>query len=151
MFLFGQTSNKHPGAKKYNKEADSNLPLVFGTLWNDYSRATREKDFDKFADLFTEDALIVFSTTPENVKGRPKIKDFAKSLYSGVKAKGIVVETDDIQHAGKLAVQTGRFVEEYTEAGKTVIEKGRFSCAISRGKDGKWKIHSLVAFADSIK
>ena len=107
IFVVGQTSQKNLRGEKQHKLAASKLRLVFGTIWDSYGRTTRDKDFDKFADIFTENAMIVFSTAAETVKGRSKIKEFARTLYADIQAKGIVVEGDDLQFSGQLAIQTG--------------------------------------------
>jgi hypothetical protein len=58
---------------------------------------------------------------------------------------------DDLRVHGPLAVETGTFEEDYTEAGAPKTEVGRFVLIAENDAKKVWKIRRLVAMADSVR
>lgn len=120
------------------------------TLWTLYADAADRRDSLAFGGLFYDDAVLVFSNAP-TVSGKASIQEFLVSLYSAVDVTRFRVVVDDLRVHGPLAVETGTFEEDYTEAGTPKSEVGRFTLVAERDRDQRWRVRRLVALADSVR
>jgi ketosteroid isomerase-like protein len=126
----------------------ANAKASIDTLWIHYAEAADRRDPILFESIFTEDASVVFSNAP-TVNGRQAVQEFLSSLYASVDVTNFRVLPEDMKAAGGMAVQSGTFQEEFTEEGKPKIESGRYTLLAEQGENKAWRIHRLVAIADS--
>jgi len=120
------------------------------SLWTQYAVASDQRDSAAFANLFTDDASLVFSNAP-TVRGRKAIGDFLGSLYTGVDATGFRVVPEELKASGSLAVQSGTFEEQFIEVESQKTEYGRYVLFAERGPNETWRIRRLLAIADSTR
>ena len=126
----------------------ANAKAAIDTLWIRYAEAADRRDPILFESLFTDDAAVVFSNQP-TASGKAAAQEFLTSLYASVDVTNFRVVPEDMKAAGGMAVQSGTFAEEFTEEGKAKIETGRYTLLAEQGEDKSWRIHRLVAIADS--
>lgn len=120
------------------------------SLWTRYAAASDQRDSAAFAELFTEDASLVFSTAP-TVRGREAIGGFLATLYTGVDATGLRVVPEELKASGSLAVQSGTFEEQFIEVDSQKTKFGRYVLFAERGPNEAWRIRRLAAIADSVR
>jgi uncharacterized protein (TIGR02246 family) len=126
----------------------ANAKAAIDTLWIHYAEAADRRDPILFESIFTEDASVVFSNAA-TASGRPAVQEFLSSLYASVDVTNFRVVPEDMKAVGGFAAQSGTFQEEFTEEGKAKIESGRYTLLAEQGDDKSWRIHRLVALADS--
>ena len=119
------------------------------SLWTRYATAADERDSTAFAELFTEDASLIFSSAP-TIRGRASIQTFFGALYGPVDVTGLRVTQEDLKISGTMAAQTGTFEETFIEQNREKTEYGRFALVVEKGEDGPWRIWRLVALMDSL-
>lgn len=120
------------------------------SLWAQYAVAADQRDSIAFGALFFDDAVLFVSGAP-TITGRAAIEEFLVALYSPVDVTALRVIPDDLRVHGPLAVETGSFEEDYTEAGAPTTEAGRFVMIAEPDPRKAWKIRRLVMMADSIR
>lgn len=120
------------------------------SLWAQYAVAADQRDSLGFGALFFDDASLVFSNAP-TISGRAGIDEFLVALYTPVDVTALRVIPDDLRVHGPLAVETGSFEEEYTEAGTPKTEAGRFVLIAEPDAKKAWRVRRLVMMADSIR
>lgn len=120
------------------------------SLWAQYAVAADQRDSLGFAALFFDDATLVFSNAP-TITGRAAIEEFLVALYTGVDVTALRIVPDDLRAHGPLAVETGTFEEDYTEAGTPKTEAGRFALIAEPDARKAWKIRRMVMMADSVR
>jgi uncharacterized protein (TIGR02246 family) len=120
------------------------------SLWAQYAVSADQRDSLGFAALFFDDATLVVSNAP-TITGRAAIEEFLVTLYTGVDVTALRVVPDDLRVHGPLAVETGTFEEDYTEAGTPKTQVGRFVLIAEPDARRAWKIRRMVAMADSIR
>ncbi len=118
------------------------------SLWTGYAHASDRKDAAAFGALFAEDATLVYSGAPTQ-RGREEIQQFLVALYADIDPTGLRIEPEETKVTGSLAVQSGAFQESFNEKGVPKTEYGRFALVAEQQDDRSWKIHRLVAIADS--
>ena len=118
------------------------------SLWSGYAHASDEKDPERFAKLFTDDAVVDYSGVP-TARGRDAITTFLTSLYIDIDPTGLRIEPDETRVSGSTAVQSGAFQEHYIEKNTAKTEYGRFVLVAERGDKDTWKIRRLMAIVDS--
>ncbi|HEX5032810.1 MAG TPA: nuclear transport factor 2 family protein [Candidatus Eisenbacteria bacterium] len=126
----------------------ANAKAAIDTLWIHYAEAADRRDPILFESIFTEDASVVYSNAP-TVSGRQAVQEFLASLYASVDVTNFRVVPEDMKVVGGLAAQSGTFQEEFTEEGAPKVEVGRYTLLAERVSDKSWRIHRLVAIADS--
>ena len=126
----------------------ANAKAAIDTLWIHYAEAADRRDPILFESIFTEDASVVFSNAA-TVTGRPAVQEFLSSLYASVDVTNFRVVPEDMKVVGGLAAQSGTFQEEFTEEGTSKVEEGRYTLLAEQASDKSWRIHRLVAIADS--
>ena len=124
------------------------VKAAIDSLWAEYAYASDRKDAAAFGKLFTEGAVLDFSTAPTQ-RGRDSIQTFLARLYADLDPTGMRVEADETKVDGSLAVQSGTFQERYTEKGSENTKYGRFALVAELQADRSWKIQRLVAITDS--
>ena len=126
----------------------ANAKAAIDTLWIHYAEAADRRDPVLFESIFTEDASVVFSNSP-TASGRQAVQEFLASLYASVDVTNFRVVPEDMKVVGGLAAQSGTFEEQFTEEGKPKVEAGRYTLLAEQASDKSWRIHRLVAIADS--
>jgi len=126
------------------------VKAVIDSLWTGYAHASDTKDAAAFGALFTEDATVTYSGVP-TVHGRDAIQAFLVKLYADIDPTGLRVEPDETRVSGTLAVQSGKFQENFNEKGEEKTEYGRYVLVVEKGDGEAWKIRGLTAIADSTK
>lgn len=124
------------------------VKAAIDSLWSGYAHASDQKDAAAFGALFAEDATLDYSGVPTR-HGREDIQQFLVALYADVDPTGLRVEPEETKVSGSLAVQSGAFQESFNEKGVSKTEFGRFALIAEQQRDQSWKIHRLVAIADS--
>jgi ketosteroid isomerase-like protein len=120
------------------------------SLWAQYAVAADQRDSIAFGALFFDDATLVFSNAP-TVSGRAAIETFLVTRYTGIDVTALRVTPDDLRVHGPLAVETGSFEEDYTEAGAPKTQAGRFVLIAEPDAKKAWKIRRMVSMADSVR
>jgi uncharacterized protein (TIGR02246 family) len=120
------------------------------SLWTRYALASDQRDAAAFAEIFTDDATIVFAGAP-SVHGRRAIGDFLAARSKDIDATGLRVLPEELKAAGSLAAQGGTFERRFIEADSQKTEYGRYVLIAERGADKSWRIRRLMGVADSVR
>ncbi len=105
-----------------------------------YGDAVKKGDAAAIVALYTKDA-IVLPDDGEMIQSSPaKIEEFWKASFrAGVKAAKL--ETLDVERAGDVAVETGRFAMTIQPEGKeATTAKGKY-VVVWKHDGGSWKLH----------
>jgi uncharacterized protein (TIGR02246 family) len=96
------------------------------------------------AALFAEDAVLLLPGT-DAIEGRAAIQQALAGAFSAVKYHSIVAHIDEVQFFGDYALERGTTVMTYTAGGQTMVDRGKYMVAWTRGPDGTWLIHRDVS------
>jgi ketosteroid isomerase-like protein len=111
------------------------LPADLAQAWQDYDRATVDKDVARLAALVTDDYMLVNSDS--SVQGKTSyLADFA---LPGFKLDPYQIEQPLQKAWGDAALTGGVFTLSWTQAGRHQIRRLRVAHVWSR-KDGRWRI-----------
>lgn len=71
------------------------------------------------------------------------------SMFSSATLSNVTFQTEDVQVAGDLAIETGRYEMTVTpKQGKAINDKGKYVTVWQRQPDGSWKIVRDISNSD---
>lgn len=112
-------------------------------IYRDFSESYRTFDFEKVADLYTEDVAYL-SPSRNIVFGRDEVLSNFRGFFNRVKEseRSMTISFHILkrQVSGDFGYDVGIFDLAYTTDGKIVTEaKGKFVVVTVKDKDGKWR------------
>lgn len=99
------------------------------------------RDFEKLADLYTEDGWVMARRRPA-MRGRDEIRDFFASVAENTRL-AVTFDVEELEVIGDYAWNTARFALTYQSlsGGEPVHDFGRALILYKKGEDGEWRIH----------
>ena len=133
-----QTNGQNAGTSAAALHAEARRAIDKGNA--QWIEAWEKGDPSMVAALFTEDGSIL-SANGKVIKGRKQILERQKAGmdYVGPGVK-VTVTTTDMWLDGKTAYETGKYVYQYQQKGKPVVDEGRYLTIWKRQKDRSWKL-----------
>jgi ketosteroid isomerase-like protein len=118
---------------------------ALAALDDEWSKAAAAGDVDKVVSYYAEDATAYPPNAPV-VKGHAAIKDAWAKMLADPNAKLSWTTTNaGVDH--NTGFTSGTY--QVAAADGTVLERGKYLCVWSKGKDGKWKATHDMWNADS--
>ena len=94
-------------------------------------------------ELFAEDGKLLLSSG-KIVKGHEQLlalyKNAMKGVGTDIKNIKVSVTTLNAWLDGELVYETGKYIYDYVENGKPVIEAGKYVTIWKKQKDGNWRL-----------
>lgn len=94
-------------------------------------------------ELFAKDGKLLLSSG-KVVKGHEQLLELYKNAMKGVgteiKNIKVTVTTINAWLDGELVYETGKYVYDYLENGKPIIEAGKYVTIWKKQKDGNWRL-----------
>jgi len=108
---------------------------------NAYVTAWKAADADRIAELYAEDALVMYPNQPA-VIGRGAIRDYFKAFFGELVQKDFALASDEIVIAGPWAFDRGtyRWQAVPRAGGDPVEDNGKYLVVLQQQTDGTWKI-----------
>lgn len=105
-------------------------------------------DIDAMLTAYASDAIVMQPNQPA-WRGHDGIRTGGQGMFSAATLSGVTFHTDDVQIAGDLAVETGRYEMTLTpKQGKAINDKGKYLTVWQRQADGSWKVIRDISNSD---
>lgn len=113
---------------------------ALAALDEEWSKAAASGDADKVVSFYADDAVVYPPNAPM-MSDRAAIKQAWTQMLSDHKVK-LSWKTENAAVDHNTGITSGPY--QVTGADGAVVEKGKYLCVWSKGKDGKWKaIHDM--------
>ncbi len=106
-------------------------------LRSQYAELFNQKQADKLADLYTEDAVLI-TTGTETIQGRKNIHDYLQQGFAQG-AGNLNIQSEGMQSSGDLAYDWGKFTDSTTSNGHYLV--------VLKRAGGKWRLAAESTFA----
>ncbi|HEV8334514.1 MAG TPA: DUF4440 domain-containing protein [Steroidobacteraceae bacterium] len=107
---------------------------------NAYAAAWRAADVKQIAELYTENAFVLYPNQPA-ISGRSAIVDYFKGFFGEFPENEFELVSSEIVIAGSWAFDRGTYRWKGTpRSGAVVEDNGKYLVVLLRGDDGKWRV-----------
>lgn len=121
-------------------EAQSKARSGINATRNAYAAAWRAADVKQVAELYTENAFVLYPNQPA-ISGRDAIVDYFKQLFGEFPENEFELVSSEIVIAGSWAFDRGTYRWKGTpRSGAVVEDNGKYLVVLLRGDDGKWRV-----------
>lgn len=129
------------------KEAEAGIDSLNAKI----SRAYRQKDFQAYAQLYTDSAVFEWPAIG-NVQGRPQLEAMARDGWKSLDDLTLKVIPSSRRIAENHATEFGAFEESWRDS-KTgpMTEYGRYVVYLVRQPDKTWQMDRFLGFEDSTR
>ncbi|HEX4970023.1 MAG TPA: DUF4440 domain-containing protein [Steroidobacteraceae bacterium] len=110
------------------------------TTRNAYVEAWRSGSVDEIAELYTENAFVLYPNQPA-ISGRTAIVDYFKGFFGEFPKNEFELASSEIVVMGSWAFDRGTYRWKGTpRKGPAVEDNGKYLVVLLRGDDGKWRV-----------
>ena len=121
-------------------EAQSKARSGINATRNAYAAAWRAADVEQIAELYTENAFVLYPNQPA-ISGRSAIVDYFKGFFAEFPKNEFELVSSEIVIAGSWAFDRGTYRWKGTpRSGAVVEDNGKYLVVLLRGDDGKWRV-----------
>ena len=107
---------------------------------NAYAAAWRTANIEQIAELYTEDAFVLYPNQPA-VSGRSAVVDYFKGFFGEFPKNDFELISSEIVITGPWAFDRGVYRWKGTpRKGAAVEDNGKYLVVLKRGDDGKWRV-----------
>jgi uncharacterized protein (TIGR02246 family) len=105
-----------------------------------YAAAWRAADVKQIAELYTENAFVLYPNQPA-ISGRSAIVDYFKGFFGEFPQNDFELVSSEIVVIGSRAFDRGTYRWKGTpRSGAAVEDHGKYLVVLLRGDDGKWRV-----------
>jgi uncharacterized protein (TIGR02246 family) len=108
-----------------------------------YMSAWKSANAGQIADLYTDDALVLYPNQPA-VNGKSAIRAYFQSFFGDFAQKEFVLESSEVEIAGDWAFDRGTYrwkgVPRAGAGGDPAEDHGKYLVILRRQPDGTWKV-----------
>ena len=124
-----------PEREKYKAEV--------GKTRDAYMSAWKSANAGQIADLYTDDALVLYPNQPA-VNGKSAIRAYFQAFFGDFAQKEFVLESSEVEIAGDWAFDRGTYrwkgVPRAGAGGDPAEDHGKYLVILRRQSDGTWKV-----------
>jgi ketosteroid isomerase-like protein len=117
---------------------------------NAYDAAHLANDATVLSSFWTDDIIMVFSRSPETVRGRAALESLARNYLMGARVTKNTWEIEEISGAGDVAFAIITFHQEASVPKGNETARGRLLYLFKRQPDLSWKIARGVSVVDEL-
>lgn len=104
-----------------------------------YQAAWRAGDATAIAELYTQDAFVLYPNQPA-VSGHDAIQDYFKGLFTEFPGGEIVLTSDEVVVMGQFAFDRGAYRWKGMAGGTALEDTGKYLVVLQLQPDGTWKV-----------
>ncbi len=129
------------GATPDVDQDDVHARAAIDTVRTEYVEAWMAADAARVADLYSEDAVVLYPNHAAIV-GRPAIRDYFTTFFRELTPEHFQLVSDEIQIAGAWAFDRGSYqLHAAPSAGRDPIDdQGKYLVILQRQADGSWQV-----------
>jgi len=106
-----------------------------------YEAAWMAANVDEVADLYTDDAVVLYPNQPA-ISGKSEIVDYFRSFFREYVQDSFTLTSAEIEIAGPWAFDRGtyRWKRIPRNGGNPIEDRGKYLIVLRRQADGSWKV-----------